>query len=319
MIVRDEAAMLPRCLASVRGVVDEMIVVDTGSVDATPRIAAQAGAQVIGFAWCDDFSAARNVSLEAATGDWILVMDADEALSDDARAKLRNTIEGRVADALSVVRRDLSPEGSLEQYTELRIVRLFRNHAGHRYTGRIHEQVWPSIQRTGGVLGETDLVLMHYGYQQPLAQGTSRAERNVRMLEAAVRDAPNDPYWAYQLGVTYKALHRDGEADAALARAFDLGAELHLSREIVTTMYVKRAQIALAADKWHQAVLFAERSLRLSPGNLIGLYVAAVATTYLGAFDIAAPLLEQVQHHPQLDPSQRDLITALLNRFPPTT
>ena len=69
MIVKDEAARLPRCLGSVAGVVDEMIVVDTGSSDGTKSVAAQFGAQVFDFLWIDDFAAARNESLRRATGD----------------------------------------------------------------------------------------------------------------------------------------------------------------------------------------------------------------------------------------------------------
>ena len=80
MIVRDEAQLLPGCLESVRGAVDEIVAVDTGSSDATPEIVRAHGGLLLRHAWREDFSAARNVSLDAATGDWILWMDADERL-----------------------------------------------------------------------------------------------------------------------------------------------------------------------------------------------------------------------------------------------
>ena len=80
LIVKNEAAHLPRCLASVRELVDEMVVVDTGSTDETPAIATAYGARVLAFAWRDDFSAARNFGLGQARGEWLLVLDADEAL-----------------------------------------------------------------------------------------------------------------------------------------------------------------------------------------------------------------------------------------------
>ena len=92
VIARDEEAMLPDCLASVRGVVDEIVVVDTGSKDATPAIAANAGARVVERAWDDDFSAARNAGLEACSGDWVLVLDADERLAPGAGKALRRAL-----------------------------------------------------------------------------------------------------------------------------------------------------------------------------------------------------------------------------------
>src|SRR4029077_17309854 len=81
MIVKDEEAMLPRCLTAVAEPVDELIVVDTGSTDRTVEIAESFGARVLHHAWTGDFSAARNVGLDAATGDWLLYLDADEVLA----------------------------------------------------------------------------------------------------------------------------------------------------------------------------------------------------------------------------------------------
>lgn len=90
MIVKDEEELLPHCLASVQGAVDEMIVVDTGSSDRSPEIARQHGAVVVPFEWCDDFAAARNAGLEQASGDWILFLDADEVLDRAAREQIRS-------------------------------------------------------------------------------------------------------------------------------------------------------------------------------------------------------------------------------------
>jgi glycosyltransferase involved in cell wall biosynthesis len=93
LIARDEEALLPACLASVRGVVDQIIVADTGSTDRTAALALQAGAEVIDHPWQSDFSAARNAALSAATGDWILVLDADERLSAGSGAVIRQAIQ----------------------------------------------------------------------------------------------------------------------------------------------------------------------------------------------------------------------------------
>ena len=80
MIARDSARTLCAALDSIRPWVDEMVVVDTGSVDATPAMAAACGARVAHFAWCDDFAAARNQSLRLATGEWLFWMDSDDTI-----------------------------------------------------------------------------------------------------------------------------------------------------------------------------------------------------------------------------------------------
>jgi glycosyltransferase involved in cell wall biosynthesis len=89
LIVKDEERHLDRCLSSLQGIVDEIVVVDTGSTDGTLEIAQSHGAVIGSFDWCDDFSAARNASLDLATGDWVLWIDADEALTPESASSIR--------------------------------------------------------------------------------------------------------------------------------------------------------------------------------------------------------------------------------------
>ena len=93
MIVRNEEENLPRCLESVQGLFDEIIVVDTGSTDRTKEIAAGFGARVFDFAWIDDFSAARNVALDHASGDYALWLDADDVIEPSQKEKLRELLQ----------------------------------------------------------------------------------------------------------------------------------------------------------------------------------------------------------------------------------
>src|SRR5215218_912766 len=86
MIARDEAPRIARALDSARPHVDRMIVLDTGSTDATVEIARGCGAVVHAFAWCDDFAAARNAALAHSDADWNLVLDADEWIEASADA-----------------------------------------------------------------------------------------------------------------------------------------------------------------------------------------------------------------------------------------
>ncbi|HLJ97346.1 MAG TPA: glycosyltransferase, partial [Gemmataceae bacterium] len=141
MIVRNEENTLGDCLRSVADLVDEVVVVDTGSTDRTREMAASFGARVIDFAWCDSFAAARNESLRHATGDWAFWLDADERLDAANRQRLVELF-GRLGDenAGYVMKQHSGPEGDTTRGTVVEQTRLFRNHPAVRWEYRIHEQ-----------------------------------------------------------------------------------------------------------------------------------------------------------------------------------
>lgn len=163
LIARDEEKFLGACLASLDGLVDEIVVVDTGSADRTRDIAEAGGARVYQRPWTDDFAAARNQALDLARGEWILYIDADERVragtADGVRAQLgqRAYLGHRVL---------LYPRPGHSAYWELR---LFRNEPDLRFRGVIHENIWPAIEArqaaAGGAIGQTGLVLDHEGYE----------------------------------------------------------------------------------------------------------------------------------------------------------
>src|SRR5437762_3933662 len=162
MIVRDEEHRLDECLASIEDFVDEVVVVDTGSTDATKRIARRRGARVFDFSWCDDFAAARNRSLELARGQWILYIDADERVCQGDRRRLEPLLrDPRYVGAWVLLR-------AFPHLTPYREMRLFRNHPEIRFEGVIHESMWGGIvtlmRREGWALGLSELVLDHVGY-----------------------------------------------------------------------------------------------------------------------------------------------------------
>lgn len=196
-MVKNEASNLPRSLASIRGAWDELIVVDTGSEDATRAIAASFGAQVLDVPWCDDFSAPRNAAVDAAQGDWILFLDADEYFESDG--SLRERIEGLVTssekDAWLILRKNMSDMDGTSCSMDY-AVRLVRNMPAIRYEGRIHEH----ITRAGGALSigyaPKDLALVHTGYRREVVRG--KMERNLRLLQEAVKEEGEElPYACY--------------------------------------------------------------------------------------------------------------------------
>lgn len=191
LIARNEAANLKRVIGSVRGLASEVVVVDTGSTDETVRIARRLGAKVSRFEWVDDFAAARNHSLAQATGDWILVMDADdELLAAGAReiaAWLRRPREE--VEVVGLYRHYAYPGKRRAGLTVQ--PRLFRNGRGLRFVSPVHER----LEHADGSPARAEIVLnavmLHHGIDGT-ATATGRQERNLRILEPYVEAHPED-------------------------------------------------------------------------------------------------------------------------------
>lgn len=190
MIVKNEQAALPRCLDSVRGLADEVIVVDTGSTDATPEIAARYGAKVVSFDFRTvDFAAARNHALAQASGQWILVLDADERLTPDGVPLIRELI-ARVDRAGYYLERLNTQHGTSGATTD-HVVRLFPNHPAFRFRGRVHETIDASILAAGARLLRSDIRIQHDFASDPEA----RRKRNlwyIGILNEEIATNPSD-------------------------------------------------------------------------------------------------------------------------------
>jgi hypothetical protein len=318
MIVRDEEGDLPRCLASLQGVFDELVVVDTGSRDRTAAIATAAGARIVEHVWQHDFAAARNVGIAAATCDWAMIIDADEELPAASREALRGEVARAEASGLSALtmwQHNLMPPGELTAWEELPQVRLFKRTSAARYEGRIHEQIAPAIARAGGAIGPTELRLTHYGYAKPTAQGgEARARRNLALLERAVADAPDDAYLMFQLGTTQKAVG-DPAAAASLTRALALDAPAQvkaLTREAEAGARMKLAQLALARRADAVAIEEARRCLAIQPANPTALQIVVVGCVTLGRLPEAAKACKQLLACPSLAERSRGELGQLL-------
>lgn len=182
MIVKDEERNLPRCLNSLKPVVDEIIIVDTGSADRSREIAELFGARVIDHAWCADFSAARNAGLKETAGNWILVMDADEVLSPLDYDRFRRMIEDSAGKrvAFDMATRNYLSKINVEKWhqndglyphqeagagwTPSNKVRVFPNGKGIHFHNAIHEMVDSSLSKERIAVQETSIPVHHYGY-----------------------------------------------------------------------------------------------------------------------------------------------------------
>ena len=263
MIVRNEAANVVRALSSARNHVDELVVLDTGSSDATPDLARAAGARVGRFEWCDDFSAARNAALELADADWHVIVDADEWVVDGGRSLL--ALRHTAPDFVGTVRVDSrfdTPAGVSTAPSWLPRV-LPR---GVRYAGRIHEQPQHKLPAR-----RLQVVLDHDGYRTQALQ--AKAGRNARLLAEAIERAPDDAYLLYQAGKDHDVYERWAEAAAAFARSRDCDgtATLHTEGMVNSTpawhhdRLVREIHALKKCRRHAEAVHIAEAAMALWP------------------------------------------------------
>ena len=224
MMVKDEEDFLEDALKSAKPFCDELVVVDTGSTDRTVEIAKDLGAKVGFFPWCNSFSKARNETLKQSTGQWIAVLDADERFVGQNPENIRQFLKPSAnhpyqALMLNVIntRLDGSPISSFFS------VRFFPNDRRLGYSGRVHNQFGalgdnpPKVEATR-YLG---LEIVHLGYDPQLYEARQKAARSLPLIEATVREEPNNHQQRFYLGREYLLLNRVDEAISALTLALD--------------------------------------------------------------------------------------------------
>ncbi len=292
LIVKNEEKNIPAFIRGVQGIADEIIVVDTGSSDRTCRIAKKhPKVKLSYFNWINDFSAARNSSLDAATKDWILVLDADERLEDPAA--IRALIDAEDVDAYHVQVRNFQPPGSLTKYEDSYLLRLFRNRDEYRFEGRIHEQVSPSIRRADGNIKLVQERILHHGYTDDTVQGKdSRRRRNLGLLQAQLDENPDDFYYLYHMGLALKVV------DIEKSRAFfELALEKggpEMVEHIAEQCHMRLAQLALERHDNAEAIQQAKKSLEINPVNMISRVCLITAYVSVRGFIQALPHLQIV-------------------------
>lgn len=191
-IVKNDGLLIRKMLDSVVGVVDEIVITDTGSTDNTLEVVREFQLEhpglvkVVEFAWCNDFSAARNFSLEQASGDWVIVLDADEFLDSEEKRGLRSFLETVSADGIFVTQRNYT--GSMKDLSsviDVDVARVFRGQ--YRYEGSIHEQIAGNIERAGGKFGRYTLHIHHVGYTEEYVKLKGKSARNTELLEQQLK------------------------------------------------------------------------------------------------------------------------------------
>jgi tetratricopeptide (TPR) repeat protein len=220
MIVKNEEQNLPLCIAPLRPVLDEIVVVDTGSTDRTKEIARELGARVFDFPWVDDFSAARNESIRRATGNYILWLDGDDRVDESEvhkLARLKSMLSPRKDKGYYLYVNSQSPIDGETQFCQLRI---FPRVPGAKFRGRVHEQIFHRLTRLGIPLIQADIVIRHTGYPTK-ATVVQKSERNLRLILKEIEADPDDPIWHYNAARTLAGIHRQAEAIVHLRKVLE--------------------------------------------------------------------------------------------------
>ncbi len=297
MIVKDEEQMLPRCLEAVRPAVDEIIVVDTGSTDATIEIARSFGARVIEHPWTGSFAEPRNVSFDAATSDWIIYLDADEVLVSEDVERLRELTGQTWREAFHLIETSFVGElgdGAAIVNTALRV---FRNRPQYRFSGTIHEQIYKTLPSDApGRVGHSSVRIEHYGYLEDTRAVKDKSTRNLSLLlEELGSGAPPTPFLHFNLGCEYAAAGDAGKAIDELSSAWHL---IVAAGEVHSTFYTPSLLSTLIralrlSGQAAEAISFAETGLEHFPAYTDLLLEQAAAQLELGEPEAAQAQLER--------------------------
>ncbi|MCI1693599.1 TPR domain-containing glycosyltransferase [Aneurinibacillus aneurinilyticus] len=292
MIVKDEERYLPACLESVRTFVHEIIIVDTGSKDRTVEIAKKYGAKVFYTPWEDDFAKARNVSLEKATGDWILHLDADEQFEQEDKAKILSLVRSGTAEGylFQVINYNFESTGDVCVFPSLR---LWKNKPEYRFVGALHEQISLSIieHTTADSLSVTPIRIHHYGYAEAVMKEKRKTERNIKIAELEVKKHPENGFYHYNLGTEYLRLHRYQEAIQQFQLAWEHSRGV---QEVwVASLFKNYTSTLLMIRKFPEALHLLNKGIQLFPDFADLFYLKAVCHFELGQYHQAAELFQQ--------------------------
>nr|WP_320132981.1 glycosyltransferase [uncultured Holophaga sp.] len=312
MIAKNEEPTLAHCLASVRDLVDEIVVVDTGSSDGTREVARGAGAILGDFPWVDDFAAARNASLDLCTGDWVLVLDADEAidaLDHDAlraacreegpqayRLTLRNYLKSgdqATLDAPATPNEGRYQEGrELPFYAEFQGLRLCRRLPGLVFQGRIHELLDPYFEARGLPIASHPAVIHHYGkFLEAREDFKRRYYLDLTLAEA--RQHPGS--LQQQFNLLQQALAaRDWTIMLEAAQAC-----AKLQKKPHTLVGFGLGMALQGLGRYSEAILAFDRLLKVSPGHALALLYKGLSQARLERHDEARrSFRETLRIHP---------------------
>ncbi len=289
MIVKDEEEMLPRCLAAVAPAVDEIVIVDTGSTDRTIEIAHEWGANVIEKEWTGSFSDARNVSFDAATGDWIVYLDADEVLVPEDVDRLRSLTGCTWREAFYLVETSYTGELGDGAAITNNALRVFRNRPHYRFTGRLHEQIAHNLPLyAAGRVEQSSVRIEHYGYLGAVRDAKEKSRRNLELLKAQQAESPTDAFLHFNLGTEYSVIGDYGSALTEFEQAWSLvKSQSQEDREYVPSLLQRLVTALRHCGRPAEAIARADEALERFPAFTDMVFAQGLAALALSREDAA--------------------------------
>ena len=318
MIVKNEEKFLAQCLASVKPIVDEMIIVDTGSTDRTRNVAIIFGARVFDFEWDNDFAAARNFSISKAKGDWIFIMDADEVISPQDHGSFRKLTRKNQTGiiAYSIVTRNYCHKANTIGWNQndgkyvceeagigwipSEKVRLFRNSKGIMFEGAVHEMVDPVLKRLSIKVKKSNIPVHHYG---SLNKGNLdyKGQLYFNIGKKKLKQNGNDINAVRELAIQATVLKKGAEAIDLWQKFLSMKPE----KRSVSEAYVNMVSAYIQMRDYANALIFARKAVKIYPKSKEVQLNLGLAELYNGNADAALNILETlIKRHPDFPPAQ---------------
>ena len=265
MILRDEESNLREWLEEAAKHVHEIVAVDTGSKDGTVDYLKSVGAKVFHQEWANDFSLHRNFGLSHSSSDWILILDADERLKRVHWFTLSSLLKNEDVMAYSFTIKNYHSTRDLSNYDTMKSYRLFRNHHDIKYSGAVHNQLAPGIQKacrqTGMITQHSYITIEHYGYALTGRAKEAKHQRIYKMVTSQLKEDPEDEYYLFHLLNICLAMGKFSEARKAAAK-------LEIDRlrpELRVQAYYKAAQVEMHFNMYQNARGFIRHALLIAP------------------------------------------------------
>ena len=257
MIVKNEEKNLATCLDSVKDVVDEIIIVDTGSTDGTIQIAEKYNAKIFQYPWVDNFSAARNFALGKATGNWIFYLDADERLDTNSKAEFKKLSDANLLIGYYCTVKNYNLDKNRDN--SVRHIRLFANSPEIKFVGKVHEQIEPSLIQNKYQLLHSNILIHHIGYTGSKEEKQNKIERNLFLLKEEYETA-KAAYSLFQIAQSYNVLNDKLNAFKYYKSA---GESVGLDRSLRAQCFAAMAHIAYYDHKSIEAERYIQFSIKL--------------------------------------------------------
>jgi tetratricopeptide (TPR) repeat protein len=294
MIVKNEEKNVGECLETVREFADQVVVVDTGSIDRTVEIAEEYGAKAIRSEWRGDFSYSRNISLDHATSQWILWLDADDRVPLSEAKKFKRLKKAPPDRAFYLNVRNVQQGGFGEQWYQLR---MFPNHPEIRFERKVHEQVAFAIRRLNMPVFREDVRIDHVGYESPELK-RQKAMRNREILLAEVSQYRRDPAYVCSIGDSYFLTEDFDTAIQWYQKVLEIPDGERRQPDIFRQMPTSIALSYQRMGDWEKAQRWIEKAIQASPQKIDSLFLAAGLREKMRDLAGAAALYERIIQAP---------------------